>query len=180
MDFAGSLPVPVTIWTGGLYGLGVGTRGVNAGSGSVVSNAWGTANLALYCPIYIPFRYPVRNLFVYNFATLGGNVDVRIYNKDYVALTASVATAQAGASALQFFAADITLDPGQYYLGMSSSSTTATYGAVGSATATRWRYQGITQEATAHPLPNTATPALLATARLPAIGMTFLSGTPAF
>ena len=39
---------------------------------------------------------------------------------------------------------------------------------------------GLTQQATAHPLPNPATPALLTNARIPAMGMTYLTGTPAF
>lgn len=181
MDFAATMPVPVTVSTVGLYSQGVGVRAVAGGSSGVVSTAWGTANLAIYTPIYIPFRYPVRNLFVFNFATVNGNVDVRIYNKDYVAVTPSVNTAQAGATALQFFAVDVVLDPGQYYLGISSSSTTATVGTHGSVTATRARYLGLTQQATANPLPATATPAAMATlAKIPCIGMTFLSGTPAF
>lgn len=180
MDFPNAQGLPITVWTGGPYGVNVGARAIANGSAAFVSTAWATANLAIYVPIFLPFRYPVRNLFCYNFATLGGNVDVRVYNSEYVALTASVATAQAGASGLQFFAADVVLAPGQYYLGLSSSSTTATFACAAVGTATRERYMGLTQQATAHPLPSPATPATVANARIPAIGMTYLTGTPAF
>jgi hypothetical protein len=174
MDFSQGGAVPVTVHTGS-------TRATSAGSNPFASNAWGTANLAIYCPIILPFRYPVRNLFVYNFATVNGNVDVGIYSEDFVRLTPSVATTQTGASALQFFAVDILLRPGQYYLAMSSSSTTGTYAIAPIGSATRQRYFGLLQQGTAYPLPAAATPAVKSTnAFIPGIGMTYLSGTPAF
>lgn len=173
--------LPVTVWTGGLTGSLVGTRSTAGGTtGGFVSTAWATANVAYYLPMWLPFRYPVRNLFVYNFATVNGNVDVGIYNSDLAKLTPAVTTAQAGASGLQFFAVDVVLDPGQYYFAMSSSSTTATFGSAGLGSATRQRYFGVLQQATAHPLPVTATPAAVSTARFPLIGATYQTGTPNF
>lgn len=180
MDFAQSGAIPDTIWTGGMYGVGVGTRAPAAGSNPFASTAWATANLAILCPVFIPCRYPVKNLFVYNFATLGGNVDVGIYSEDLQLLASSGSTVQAGASTIQFFAKDIVLRPGQYYFGMSSSSTTATFAASQLGTATRERYFGLLQMATALPLPQTFVPASVANARVPGIGITWRSGTPAF
>lgn len=173
--------LPQTIWTGGRFSLCVGSRATAAGSGQFVSTAWGTANLAIAIPVFLPFRYPVRNLFVYNFATVAGNVDAGIYNKDLVLIASAGTTLMAGATGLQFFPKDITLEPGTYYLAMSSSSTTATFACnVGLGTATRERYLGMLQMATALPLPATLTAAAVANARVPLIGMSKQSGTPNF
>lgn len=171
-DFNQPIALPRTIWTGSLDGLGVGTRAPLAGSAQFASVAWGTANLAILVPIFVRFRYPVRNLFVYNFATVAGNVDVGIYTDDLARLFSTGSTAQAGASAMQFFAADLILTPGMYYLAMASSSTTATYAAAAVGTATRERYLGLLQQATALPLPASITPAAVANARIPLIGIT--------
>lgn len=179
-DWPAQKSLPLTIHTASNYGVGGATgRPVTTGL-QMASTAWGTANLAIYVPIWIPFRYPVRNLFVYNFATLGGNHDVGIYNKDGVKYLSSGSVAQAGASALQFMAVNIILEPGQYFLAMSSNSTTATYAAAVNGTAPHLRYLGLLQQATAFPLPANATFALISTLRVPLIGLTRLSGTPSF
>lgn len=178
-DFPNTASLPVTVWTGSKYSIGLGSRAALAGTGQFTSLAWGTANLAVHVPFYLPFRYPVRNLFVFNFATANGNTDIGIYNKDLVLIASSGATAQSGTSTMQFFAKDIILEPGQYYMALSSSSTTATFACMQSGTATRHRYLGITQQGTAHPLPASATPASIASARVPAMGITYLT-SPVF
>lgn len=170
---AGSRSLPLTVWTGSRFGIGVGARELAGGSTAFASTAWGTANLAILTPIWLPFRYPVRNLFVMNGATLGGNVDVGIYNQDLTLITSSGSVAQAGISAIQAFAKDLILRPGGYYLGLSSNSTTATYFAAGIGSATRERYMGLLQMGTAFPLPATFTAAAVAQARVPAVGFTF-------
>jgi hypothetical protein len=136
----------------------------------------------MYVPFFIPFRYPVRNLFVYNFATVNGNHDVGIYNDEFKLLTSTGAVAQAGTSTIQFHAKDIILEPGQYYFALSSSSTTATYATMQSGTITRHRYLGIMQQLTAHPLPASATPTALSAGnvKVTAMGFTFMTGTPSF
>lgn len=179
-DFTGSSALPVTVWTGGKYSLGIGTRGPAAGSAGFASVAWGTVNLAILTPIWIPFRYPIRNLFWYNFATVAGNVDCGIYSSELARLVSSGSVAQAGASTIQFSAVDLVLEPGQYYVALASSSATATFAASALGTATRERYFGLLQQTTALPLPASITPALVANARVPAVGFTHLTGTPSF
>lgn len=180
-EFPDNPALPLTIWTGDArHGIGAGSRAIMAGSGGFSSVGWTTANQAIYAPIVVPYPYPVRNMFVYNYATVAGNCDVGIYNDDLTLIVSAGSTVQAGASALQFFAVDLTLNPGCYYLGLSSNSTTATFAAMVSGTATRHRYLGILQQATAFPLPATITPVAIAVARIPAIGLTWVSGTPTF
>lgn len=181
-DWPTQRSLPLTVHTLGMYGVGGATgRPVSTGM-QLVSTAWGTANLAIYVPIWLPFRYPVWNLFVYNFATVAGNLDVGIYNEDGVKYVSSGSTAQAGASGLQFFSitGGIVLDPGQYFLAMSTNSTTATYACAVNGTAPHLRYLGLLQQTTAFALPATATFALMATLRVPLIGLTRVSGTPSF
>jgi hypothetical protein len=180
MDFPNVGSLPVTVWTGGRYGPFVAQREVLVGASQYVSAAWGTANLACYQPIWLPMRYPVKNMFVYNFATVAGNVDIGIYNKEGARLASAGTTAMAGASTMQFFAADLILDPGQYYLAFVSSSTTATFACCNPGTATRARYLGLLGQATALPLPANATFAANTINRYPAVGITYLSGTPSF
>jgi hypothetical protein len=180
-DFPAQQVLPVTVWTSGRYGVGGSiVREVMAGSAQLTSTAWGTANLAIYSPIWLPFRYPARNFFVYNGATLGGNLDVGIYNQDGTLIWSAGSTAQAGTSALQFFAKDILLEPGCYFLALSSNSTTATYFCNGSGSATKNRELGVLQQTSAFALPATATFAAAAQARIPLIGFTWQSGTPTF
>jgi len=181
-DFTQGASLPVTVWTGSLCGTSNSSAArVTAGGDTFVSTAWGTANKAYYIPVNLPWRYPVQNFFVYNNATVAGSVDVGIYNaQDMTQLWHSGATAMSGASALQFFAKDIILDPGPYYLAMSSTSTTATYACYTTLTATRQRYLGGLKQTSANPLPATMTPAAIDTARVPLIGFTYLPGTPYF
>jgi len=181
-DFNQSTGLPVTVWTGGPYGaFNITANRVTGGGDTFVSTAWGTANKAYYTPILLPMRYPVKNFFVYNFATVAGNFDIGIYNaNDMTRLWSSGSTAMSGASALQFVAKDIILDPGAYYLALSSNSTTATYACWTTLTATRNRYLGSLIQTSAFALPATMTPAAVDVARVPAIGFTYISGTPYF
>lgn len=179
-DFPNPSVLPLTIHTASPWGPVPGARENGANSAGFASGAWTTANLAIAIPIFLPFRYPIRNFFVYNFATVNGSFDVGIYNRDNVLLVSTGSTVQAGASGLQFIAKEYMLDAGAYRLALSSSSTTATFAQGGWGTATRMRYLGIVQMASAFPLPATFVPAAMAQARYNAIGFTHVSGTPTF
>ena len=183
-DWPPDLAVPVTIWTGSIYGLNVGARDAAAGGVGWTSPAWGTANLAQFVPMQLPFRYPVRKMFTFNGSPVGGSVDLGIYSEDLVKVYSSGTVTQAGTNTLQFVPAagtiDVILDPGVYYFAMASTSTTGTVGAQALGTATRQRYLGMFEQLTAFPLPAVATPAAVATqARIPLIGITALA-SPAF
>lgn len=160
----------------------LGMRGVVASAGNFVSVAWSTANLAFYAPMQIPFNYPVKNMFWYNGATIAGNVDCGVFTHDLTKICSVGSTAQSGATALQFAAptSEVILTPGNYYFALVSSSTTATFFTNNLGTATRHRYVGEFQQASALPLPAAATIAATATARIPLIGITYKTGTPSF
>lgn len=180
-DFPNQAAIPVTVWTGDArHGLAVGSRAVAAGSAQFASTAWGTANLAIYTPILLPYTYTIKNFFVYNFATVAGNVDIGIYSEDLSLIFSKGSTAMAGASTMQFFSCDLMVPPGTYYIGFVSSSTTATFGAAAVGSATRERYMGLLQQALgATTLPNTITPAAVGQARIPQVGFTWQS-SPTF
>ena len=124
---------------------------------STVGQAWTTANLAFYMPIVVDSLIVVQKVAWVNGATAAGNFDVGIYNSALVKLASTGAVAQTGTSVLQVATLSVTLPPGNYHVGMSSSGTTGVITAVyktGGATVTC----GTAVETSAHPLPATATP----------------------
>jgi hypothetical protein len=174
--------LPLTVWTGDArHGLAAAIRAMVT-SAAFGSTAWGTANLAIFTPIMLPYKYPMKNMFVYNFATVAGNVDIGIYSSEgTLVASAGGNVAMAGASTMQFFAVDKVLDPDLYYIGFVSSSTTATFGAAAAGTATRERYLGLLQQSLASTvLPASLTEATVGQARIPQVGFTRISGTPSF
>jgi hypothetical protein len=181
-DYPVAGQLPLTIWTGGRYGIAAGARGTQGTSGGFVSVAWGTASLAFYTPMHIPFSYPVKNLFWYNFATLSGTVDAGVYNDDLTRVCSTGAITQAGATALQFNVpvTEVILQPGNYYFALVSSSATATLASMNSGSATHNRELGCFQQASSSPLPASAVITATATARIPLIGITYKTGTPTF
>lgn len=182
-DYPTAVQPPLTVWTGSRYGIM--TNGVSreqGGGALFASTAWGTANLAIFVPIEIPFSYPVKNLFWYNGATVAGNIDCGVYNDDLARVCSCGSVAQAGVTALQFQVptTEVLLVPGSYYLAVTSSSTTATLHCQTAGTAVTNRELGLFQQLTALPLPAAATIAAAGQARIPLIGITNKTGTPSF
>ena len=91
--------------------------------------AWPVTNKAFYVPVLVDRIVTVKKMAVIDGATLNGNVDVGIYDEAKNRLVSiGSGTAQAGTSAVQTFdITDTTLNPGLYYLAMSTNSNTATY-----------------------------------------------------
>jgi hypothetical protein len=115
-----------------------------------------------------------------NGATVAGNVSVAIYNsewrqvKDTAGNAAQVNALMAGASVQQVlaFAALIWLPPGLYYLGFSSNSATATLGTYTAVSAAGiLRAMGVFMQATAYPLPDPATPAVMTKLFVPSVAI---------
>jgi len=124
------------------------------------SNAWTTANRAIYIPFYLETTVTAYQMAVENGATLGGNLDVGIYDVLGNRLVSIGTTAQAGISVIQKFdIADTVLTPGTYFMAMSTDSTTATYigGPSISQTGELYRTFGVREQLTAFVLPATAT-----------------------
>lgn len=130
-----------------------------------------SANLAFYVPIRLPEPMTVIDFFVYNGTAVAGNVDVGLYTWDGRRIASSGAVAQSGTSVLQILpVTDFTVGRGQFYLAVSGSNAGGTY--MRGTSDTRYaRLLGAMQEASAHPLPTTATFATGSSVTWPYIGM---------
>jgi len=182
-DFPTTPQLPLTIWTFSRYSLLIGNRGIEAASGALASTAWGTANLGIFVPFELPMAYPVKNLFWMNGGVQSGNIDVGVYNDDLSRVCSTGSVAAGTIAVLQFAAptADVVLTPGNYYWGVSMSSTTGTIFCQTTGTAAHNREMGLFQMASAGPpLPAAATITAAGQARVPVLGMTYKTGTPTF
>jgi hypothetical protein len=141
--------------------------------GNIASATWPAANDALFWPFLISVPTIVRKLWVYNGATVSGNFDIGIYTEDGKQVIAQGSVAQAGASVLQVFdPTDFLLQPAQYYMALAFNNTTATVFQTGTLTnASVCRMLGATKQATAFPLPTTATFAAYTASRIPICGL---------
>ena len=129
-------------------------------TGATTSTAWTTANRAVFIPFYVEMPTTVYQIAVENGGTLGGNLDVGVYDVTGVRLVSSGTTAQAGISVIQKLnVTDTLLNPGTYFMAMSTDSTTATYIGTGawSGAGEWWRSFGVQEQLTAFVLPATAT-----------------------
>jgi hypothetical protein len=139
------------------------------------STTW-VANLAIYYPFVLPYPYMVQRFFWINGATLTGppNLDIGIFAPDGRKLVSSGNTAQSGTSSVQFANASTPtrLSAGAYWMGVSSSGSTALLFCWGAASVGAMRGCGYMQQATANPLPATATFATLTNALAPYVGFT--------
>lgn len=135
------------------------------------SLAWPAANRACYTPFVLHNPTVARQLFVANGATVSGNIDVGIYDYGLNLIVSAGSTAQAGTSTIQLFdIADTALPAGVYYLAVALNNGTGT--TLRSAIATNAaRIIGIFQQATAFPLPSSATPAIYAGSMVPLAGL---------
>lgn len=154
-------------WSADPYGLGVSI----ATTTPTTSTTWPTANLALYCPIVLDDLMLVKNIIIANGAAVSGNVDVGIYAADGTRLVSSGSTAQAGTNVSQVFdVTDTQLGPGLYYLAIALDNTTGTvFGKT--IVAAIGQLAGMAQQASAFPLPATATFASLTALVHPNIGI---------
>lgn len=158
---------PVSIHPMQLCSIG---QDINSQSGVPTSATWPSANRAIYYPFYLGNPAIVRKLWWMNGTAVSGNADIGVFTEGGVRLVSAGSTAQSGTSALQEVdVTDTYLAPGTYYIGVVLSNTTGTM--------FRWnpslaalRMTGVAQEASALPLPSTATFAAMSTAYLPYAG----------
>jgi hypothetical protein len=134
--------------------------------------AWPSANLAIYVPLRVPARVLVRKLWYAGTTTATGSVDMGLYDAAGNAVVSATATAKAAVNDEQVFdVTDTVIGPGLYYIALASDSGTDTFirtaDAAPAATA-----MGVLTEASAYPLPATATWALAqATSYIPNMGV---------
>ena len=130
-------------------------------STSPVSGNYPAANRAFYIPFRLDAADTFVKLFVANGATASGNIDVGVYSESGTRLLSTGSTAQSGTNTLQLFdITDTAFGPGYFYMAIAMDNTTGTVmqsqpgGAARANSIATW---GVKQEASAFPLPATAT-----------------------
>lgn len=154
----------------------VSTAGSISGLNQVVvsSQAWPSANLAIFVPVRIPYPVTVYKMVVGCGSGTGGNFDVGIYDSSGNKLVSSGATARPGASQEKVVdVTDTVIGPGLYYFALSADGTN-TFMMVNHTGASpiplqKTRLFGVIGMATAYTLPSTATFAAATTGLFPAI-----------
>ena len=127
------------------------------------STAWGTANLALYIPVFLGTYATVYQMGVTNGTVVNGNFQLGVYNERGVQMCVTASTAQAGVSAIQKIdVTDTLLTPGVYYLAIATNSTTATFNCAAT-TLIRQAATGVQEQTTAFTLPSPITLGTLST-----------------
>lgn len=156
---------PIAISTGSPESIGVELSAYL--TTSVLTTAWPTANLALYVPFVVHRPWTVLKMLIENGATVGGNVDVGVYDGQQNRILSSGSTAHAGASGVQTFdVTDTLLVPGAYFMAVTFDNNTSTIR--GWATAVTLNSGcGVLQQASAFALPSPAVFAACASAFVP-------------
>jgi hypothetical protein len=142
-----------------------------------VSSTW-VANLAVFVPFGVCQPFTVTEVWWYNGATAGGNIDIGLYDTAGNRLASLGSTAQGTAANVVTSTTftDYTLAPGDYYMAFAASATTGAIFAW-APTANIAAGFGIGQMATALALPNPATIVPLTNALIPDFGLNGYSVT---
>lgn len=137
------------------------------------TTTWPTANMAIYQPVRVPCPVKVLKLFFACHSTGTGNVDMGVYDeKGNAVISATETTKLASMTEQVFDVTDTTIGPGRYYIALVCSNNTDTFYYTSYAAPISVAH-GVLTEASAYPLPSTATWATNQTlAMVPAVGMT--------
>lgn len=147
---------PVRISPGSLESLGSDMSHLALGAPS--SQILASSNQAEFIPFRLVAAISVVKLFVYNGATVSGNIDVGIYDKDGNRLVSSGTTAQAGVNSIQAFdVTDTAIGPGLFYLAVVLDNATGTVFQWVLGSIAQGQALGLATETSAFPLPATAT-----------------------
>lgn len=138
------------------------------------SQAWRNANEAIYIPFYLPWPYPVNRVFWGNGSVVASsNWDFGVYTQDGTRIYSTTSTAASGASVLQYVSpTPFILAPGRYYMALVNNGTTNRSWGNAASSAALLRIGGVLQQASALPLPATATFALNTATVYPLFGFT--------
>lgn len=157
MDFPTSPVTPTHINTYSRWINSVAHRG-SIGPGVPASVTWGTANAAVFYPMFLPWPYFAQRAFWVNGSSAAGNSDIGVYTPGGAQLWHSGSTANSGASSPQYvtISGGLLLLPGPYFLAYANDGTTNR--AFGSTAATTiGRIAGWLSQLSALPLPASAT-----------------------
>ncbi len=131
------------------------------------SAVYPSANQAQYVPFVVEHTVTAYQMGVYNGTVVSGNISLGLYNQHGTRLVVSANTAQAGTSAPQKVdITDTVLTPGTYYMALSCDNVTATFFRNTQAFQLSIAH-GLKVQATAYPLPATATFALPSVSNVP-------------
>lgn len=156
-----------------VHSLGRASLGSIAIAQAMGSANWPAANRAIYIPFRLVAPFTCAQLWWYN-GTIAGppNVDAGVYTFDGRRLLSTGSTVQSGDSTIQAVdVTDTTFAPGLYYLALVVSVNSSGMFRINPAVAAL-RASGLAQQATALPLPTTATFAANSGGYVPIVGMT--------
>lgn len=170
-DWPGSKLLPQYISTFTSYFTPAGQGNLFGVSLTTTTLTW-VANLAMYMPFELPWDYQVKRVFWCNGATTTSNGDLGVYTLTGQRLMSTGSIARSGADTLQFTTVDWVIEAGSYYLGVACAGTTTSLRGATVLTAPMLRATGVLQQATALPLPATATFAAATNALYPLAGFT--------
>lgn len=141
--------------------------------GNPLSATYPAANRALFFPLTIHVPAVAYRMWVWNGSAVSGNFDLGLYQENGTRLVSSGGTAQSGTSSIQVVdIADTLLPAGTTWVGVVFDNTTATTLRI-NPSAVYMAPLGCYQQATAYPLPATATFARMATDFVPMVGVLF-------
>lgn len=156
-------------------GFVITTFGYEAAGAQWGQGTWGTgfnpvANQAYYLPFVVARPFTVYRM-AWISGSSAGNVDAGVYSFSGSRLVSTGSTAMAGANAIQQVdVTDTDLVPSRYYLAIAFSSASASpLGNSPGGLAPQWALAGGKQEASAFPLPATATFAVATADKFPVI-----------
>ncbi len=154
---------------------------VGAATGTIATagSAAPSANRAYYIPFRIDLPLLVETLYLLTGTGTANNVDVGIYDSKGTRRISAGSTAHGGTSIKQTFnVTDTLLLPGLYYLAFAADNAAATVWRLATSQSGLFSMLGMAQEASAFPLPATATFAQIAagTGLLPMVGLTGRTG----
>lgn len=143
------------------------------GGATPASSAWPSANRAIFIPFSLAAPFQMKKVWWANGATANANIDCGVYSAGGTLLGSIGSTAQAGTSVVQSATLSLSLTPGAYYMALVLSATTGTILRTSGLTAAAGLpAAGIAQQASALPLPATATFATAASSYVPLFGIT--------
>jgi hypothetical protein len=141
-----------------------------------ISAVWPLASLAIFVPFTLTKQITVLEAFVYNGATVSGSWDVGVYSNDGNKIFSTGAVAQSTASVIQSTTVSSntfrTFGPGNFYLGMSTSTAAGTYFRAAPTNAQICQMMGMASAVSAYVLPSSVTFASISTATVPVFGIT--------
>ena len=144
---------------------------------NAVSKAWPANNQAIYIPFRLSSPGLARQFLFLVGATSSGNIDIGIYTaqKNRIISAGSTAMSASTNTVQQINITDTWLNPGEYLLGVSCSTTTGTVFGLTFNDEIALSMATTYEEASALPLPATATPAISTTATplIPVVGIQF-------